>query len=554
MVPEEHSAVICQRGWGVVIRKWLPLVLLAGFFAQAAWLHFVTMPLTPIADKDTWGYLSPAVSVFTNGYFKQSHRSFVYPGFLSMVLRVWQDFSGVIFAQGALALLGGGFLWMAWRKFGRFLPERLLENGLHTGLGLLMMAGYLLSMRHIELVHTLRPEAVFPAFASLQLWITLSGIEAFYVTRKVWTMFWTGLLMVVNAGLLYMLKPEYGFALAFSALPLVLALRTPGAGRRVACACLPLSAVLVFALFFSPQKRLTQAFRPNATPFLPKVLFSLHAKQIYPQLLRQAETATDSRVFLEALCAELKAVLDRPSKEGFCPYPTLGFDPDQIMYRSPIPKMLEKNFGGGPGAAAFCYRAYFDAWIHQPLAMSFKILRELGWVYGFDASPTGCLRGSHSLQPKFAESFALIHDAGKGKSAAELARWPVFQRYADSVQALSQGAPVVRQASWVSLILRGIDRTFFPLLCIFLGGCVAVLFSPRLRSATAGFVVSPMALGGMLVLFNFGMTLTGSVAHSMKVGRYIQVQFAFTLFSYFALLLIVIAVGGEFLRLRKAQG
>jgi hypothetical protein len=49
------------------------------------------------------------------------------------------------------------------------------------------------------------------------------------------------------------------------------------------------------------------------------------------------------------------------------------------------------------------------------------------------------------------------------------------------------------------------------------------------------------------------MTLTGAVAHSMKVSRYIQVQFAFTLFSYFALLLIVIAVGSEFFRLRKVE-
>jgi hypothetical protein len=553
MAPEEHSAMTFQRGWGVSIRKWLPLALLAGFFAQAAWLHFVKMPLTPLSDRDTWGYVSPAVSVFTEGFFRQSHRSFVYPGFLSMILRVWQDFSGVIFAQGGLALLGGGFLWMAWRKFSRFLPERVLGNGLHTGLGVLMMAGYLLSMRHIELVHTLRPEAIFPAFASLQIWLTLAAIEAFSLTRKGWTLFWTGLFMVVNAGLLYMLKPEYGFALGFSVLPLIFALRTPGAVRRVAFACLSFSAVLVFTLFFLPQKRLTQAFRPTSTPFLPKVLFSLHAKQIYPQLLRQAETATDSRVFLEALCAELKVTLEELSKEGARRYPTLGFDPDQIMYRSPIPKMLEKQFGGGAGAAAFCYRAYFEAWLHQPLAMSSKIVRELGWFYGFGASPTGGLRGADPLQPKFAESLAVIRDAGKGKFAAQLARWPVLAQYGESVRALSQDAPVVRQATWVSFILRGVDRTFFPLLCGFLGGCVALFFSSRLRAATAGFAVSPAALGGMLLLFNFGMTLTGAVAHSMKVSRYIQVQFAFTLFSYFALLLIVIAVGSEFFRLRKVE-
>jgi hypothetical protein len=58
----------------------------------------------------------------------------------------------------------------------------------------------------------------------------------------------------------------------------------------------------------------------------------------------------------------------------------------------------------------------------------------------------------------------------------------------------------------------------------------------------------------MLTLFNFDMTLTGAVAHSMKVTRLTQVQFAFTLFSSFALLLILIAVGSEFFRLRKTRG
>jgi len=51
-------------------------------FACAAWKRFA-LPLDPIADPDTWGYLSPALRKLIGAEFGHtSGRNFIYPGFL----------------------------------------------------------------------------------------------------------------------------------------------------------------------------------------------------------------------------------------------------------------------------------------------------------------------------------------------------------------------------------------------------------------------------------------------------------------------------------------
>lgn len=85
---------------------WVTVVTL---FVWAAWLRF-SLPLDPVADPDTWGYLSPAVSKLIGQGFTHSGRNFVYPGFLCVLLRAAGDFRVIAVAQHLLGLLAGVFL------------------------------------------------------------------------------------------------------------------------------------------------------------------------------------------------------------------------------------------------------------------------------------------------------------------------------------------------------------------------------------------------------------------------------------------------------------
>src|SRR6266480_4298281 len=90
-------------------------------FAWAACKRF-GLPLDPIADPDTWGYLSPALRELIGGEFGHTHgRNFIYPGFVYLLLRVFGDFRAITVAQHFVGLLAGGILLLT--------SQRLLYTG-----------------------------------------------------------------------------------------------------------------------------------------------------------------------------------------------------------------------------------------------------------------------------------------------------------------------------------------------------------------------------------------------------------------------------------------
>src|SRR5438270_7778173 len=86
---------------------WLALAILFGW---GAWRRF-SLPLEPVADLDTWGYLAPALFKLTRGEFTHAcGRNYVYPGFLLLVLRMFGDLRAIVIVQHLLGLAGGGLL------------------------------------------------------------------------------------------------------------------------------------------------------------------------------------------------------------------------------------------------------------------------------------------------------------------------------------------------------------------------------------------------------------------------------------------------------------
>src|SRR5260370_8840358 len=114
-------------------------------FGLAAWRRF-TLALDPIADPDTWGYLSPALRKLTGAPFGHtSGRNFIYPGFVYLLLRVFRDFRAIATAQHVLGLVAGATLLLTWHRARTFLARPRLSRGFYYAIGLVAAARFLLA-------------------------------------------------------------------------------------------------------------------------------------------------------------------------------------------------------------------------------------------------------------------------------------------------------------------------------------------------------------------------------------------------------------------------
>src|ERR1700747_759152 len=200
----------------------------------AARLRF-SLPLTPFADADFYGYLNPAISALTGGRFKHLiSREFLYPLFVFLNLRLCGDFRWISIAQHALGLTAGVLLVVAWEELIRLNPLRTLGqkspmSRLTTCLvvrlpGLCMAAVYLRWSKTILVEHTIRPEAVFPFFATSSLCLNLHFIRLCWrqgCPARKWNV--GALHLFLSCGLL-MLRPSFGLAVVFINIPLATAL------------------------------------------------------------------------------------------------------------------------------------------------------------------------------------------------------------------------------------------------------------------------------------------------------------------------------------------
>src|SRR5947208_10010167 len=123
--------------------------LLALVFAGAIWQRF-RLPLDPIADPDTWGYLSPALRKLTGAEFGHTNgRNFAYPGFLFLLLRLFADFRAITITQHFLGLLAGAVFLLTWKRARIFVSNPRIGRVAHDLLGLVGAAIFLCSGRRL---------------------------------------------------------------------------------------------------------------------------------------------------------------------------------------------------------------------------------------------------------------------------------------------------------------------------------------------------------------------------------------------------------------------
>jgi hypothetical protein len=505
--------------------------LTAGYVIAAAvllvwggWQRF-QLPQAPIIDPDIEGYLGPAVSALAGKPFPHLEgRSFPYPAFIFLILRLFQDFRAIAVVQHVLGVIAGGLVLFAWNAAAALLPSGGIPKALARYMGLAPAYIYLGSATAISFEHQIRPEAIFSFLTILNVWIAFRFMDVRFVRVRPSSMY-LGALNVFIACLIYLLKPSFAFAAIISTLPVWLSFVLPGSTARTK-AWLAAAAVLPALLFLLLPEHLLKKTDPWGSLFLPETLLTVHASMVEQQMAEDLAANGPlpfSRPVVTAahdlLSTELEKATHITTPKA---YNSLGYNPDYLMYDDSFCIKFQKAMHfSNQEMGNFCMTYYLRALRNHPGTMVKKVERQLGLFYTAK-NPAYWLGRNMNLSglqyARVARLMNLTSQLGPGNAAVA--------RYIETCNRLAGEDIGIPQARRFVEWLRSFSALYLDLLAVALASPLLLLFRP-LRIHFLWFVAALWLAFG----YGFGNCLTIAVAHSLEVTRYVRSQLIFTAFA-----------------------
>jgi len=481
------------------------------------------IPQAPIVDPDIRGYLGPAISALTGHKFGHfDGRSFPYPAFVFLVLRLFGDYRAIAVVQHLLGVTAGAITLLAWNAMLRLIPPGGIPPQLSRFIGLAPAAIYLGSATAIHFEQEIRPEAIFPFLTILNLFISFLFIHSRFIRRQS-SSIWLGAFNVFAAFLIYLLKPSFGLATFLSTAPVWISLFLPGLDLRKKCALLAAAILPAALLLFLPEQLLKRADAWGGR-FLPETLFSVHASLILDQMSRDLASNARTpypRALLQSahdlLQSDLQKAATIPTAKTFN---SLGYNPDYLMYDSFCIEFPNTTGWDSDALIQFYNYYYRRTALNQPSAMAHKIMAQMRIFY-CSKNPAYRLGQSLDVTDQYARTPDLI--ANKIQfAAAYVPTAPYFQACRDLAARGMAFAQVKRFTEWTRLL----SIHYMDLLLVALLGPL-ILISCGFRRHLLWAVVCLW----LVYAYNFGNCLTIAVVHSLEVTRYVRIQLIYTVFA-----------------------
>ena len=502
-------------------------VLCAAILVWAAFLRF-QLPLWPLADMDTWGYLNPAVSRLTGGAFQHTGgRNFVYPGFLFLVLKIFGSFGAITIVQHTLGLLTGVLLLGCWHQMGKFLPVGTVGRRAYQIAGVVLLAIYLLSSQPIIAEHELRPEAIIPFCAMSALLLALKFIEQRYLREERRRSAWLGAAVIFLSFLLLSLKPSFGLTALFTMLPVFVSLfhGKPTRAERL----IPVAAAVISVLLLILPEHFLAKSDPFARRFLPEMVFYVHANLIANQMdedIARGECGERGCEWLNRLRSELRQEMRRSWNLNQS-YGSLGFDPDYLMYHSSVIQQWREKFFEGQSATQ--YRFYWHYFrrilLRHPDWFLAKVWSQLLLFYSPDNQTFQTSR-EISLKEPYRLTLEVLRAP---RFRPTFLRFPAGEKYEASCATLAARDLTLSDPPRIRACNLLLQRVYLPVFLAVLVASGLLLCSRKLRLAVG--LIWPATL--LVFSYNFGTCLETAIIHSLHNPRYVTVQFSFTILAEF---------------------
>jgi len=521
---------------------WAPVAFI---FAWAVWQRF-KLPLNPIADPDTWGYLSPALRKLTGAEFGHSQsRNFLYPGFLYLVLRCFGDFRAIGVVQHLLGLAAGGLFVLTWRRVRTFVSDSLVNPSLHDAFGLAGAAIYLLASDTIRTETQLRPEGVCAFLISINLYFAVQFISCSFLEHRRTGAIVCGSATVLTSLLLASAKPSFWFAAIVVMVPVTAFFFRQNWRRQKIT--LGLAIAVTAALVLWPERILSRKDAESQT-FLPTMLFVIHADLIRDQMaedLKENAHLPYSREWLERVYAALNSEIGKSQTNYPGHYPSLKFNPEYLWFDpSSITTQLRREFGGNVSALCDFYRFYYwRTWQRRPFRALQKVARQFS-IYYYPNCPAYAPMKIWPLMDVYERAVTSLDSEDYRKIARSL---PALTDFMQRTKSLAENAPATKQQGLLRHVLADLAVSYLSLLLLALI-LSAIIFWKQARWRRLRWLAAFVLFGSA---YNAASCLEVAIVNSLEVHRYITVQLYATLLTQFLAFWLILEFALDITRRRN---
>jgi hypothetical protein len=545
-----HLHISFSKALGYLLSSRLIYATLTLSLIGGALFFRFELPQQPFIDGDVGGYLIPALLQLTHGNFQHlGGRSFVYPGFIWLILQVFRDFRAITLIQHLMGVASGGVLLACWNCARTLMRDQIIPIGIYRLVGLPIAALYLFNASAVRFEHSIRPEAIFPLFAGLNMLFNIQYIRYRYREIDYRACFLYGSTNLFNAFLLFFLKPGFYLGVVFSTLPIWVSLFDQKESFNRKFTMIAISGLCVALFLFLPERSFSSGDDLGRT-FLPTTLFVIHADIIRDQIstdLRNGAKTPYPGKLLERINALL--VREIELSKGTGRYNSLGFDPDYLMYEDSFDRKIGTLLGPQDtreNKIRFYYYYFFRAWTHQPDRMLEKVLRQISILYNSIGKASPYKRDVELALGENYQSNCAILDSDRILSGI---RYGPLETFILKSKALASAERRLLQPGPVSWVNAALGRTFSASILLMLMLLVVSLKYSFLRYKYGFFAATVM----LLYTYSFANSLGIAIIHSLAITRYLTNQLIFCLLPQCMTMLLTAEIFMQWRRVKKTD-